>query len=307
MFMKEIDIYTLKDEFKLELLAGERGLHNKIASEDLHRPGLELTGFYRFFPHERIQVIGKQEMSYFHSLFPSMQKRRLNEYFRLAPPCVIVTRAQTEIPYFQEYAEKYQVPLLRTTDKTTNFISEVNNFLEKKLAVEQGIHAVCVNVFGVGIIIRGQSGVGKSELALSLIERGHRLISDDLVILKRIGPVALIGSHNGTNKEFLSLRGIGIINILRLYGSGSLQNETKINLDIELVPWVEGTYYDAIGREENQKNYLGIDVPTIQIPIRPGRDVASLVEVAAKNWRLKQEGYHAFKDFENRLHDQTNE
>jgi len=299
--MKEISISVLKNDFHLELLAGEEGLNNVITSEDIHRPGLEVTGFYDHFPKERIQVLGRQELSYLRLSPIETQVKRIREYVSLCPPCIIVTRSLPIEPFMIEACNEYNVPLLRTNDKSTNLISEVNNYLEKALAQEIGVHGVCVNVYGVGILIRGKSGIGKSELALSLIERGHRLISDDLVILKKIGPVALIGSHNNTNKEFLSLRGIGLVNILRLYGSGSSQSETKINLDVELVPWENGTYYDAMGAEESYVSYLGIEVPTIVLPIRPGRDIASLIEVAAKNWRLKSEGYDAFIDFHQRL------
>lgn len=157
-------------------------------------------------------------------------------------------------------------------------------------------------MFGVGILIRGESGIGKSEIALSLIERGgHRLGADDLVILKRIGPVALIGTHNEVNQDFLSLRGSGFINVSRFYGAGAIQGETKINLDVCLSNWEKGIYYDAVGVYEKHSKYLGIDLPLIELPIRPGRDITSLIEVAAKNWRLKQQGYKVVYNFYNRF------
>jgi HPr kinase/phosphorylase len=184
-------------------------------------------------------------------------------------------------------------------------MSKLNTYLKKVLSKEIGVHGVCINVFGVGILLRGKSGIGKSELALALIERGHRLISDDLVILKQIGPEVLVGTHNETNRKFLSLRGIGLINFTRIYGYGSYQEETKIELDILISPWEENTYYDAVGTEEKKVKYLDIEVKHIEIPIRPGRDLAGLIEVAARNLKLKNDGYDPLKEFQKRLEDKN--
>lgn len=299
--MKEIQISKIQEKFGLEIIAGKKGLNRTIASEDIHRPGLEMTGFYSYFPKERIQIIGLQEMTYFSSLPFELQQSRLQEYVELDPPCVILTRNLQYAPCFKTLFDSYNIPLLRTRDKSTNFISELNNYLEKELAQEIGIHGVCVNVFGVGMLIKGKSGIGKSEIVLSLIERGHRLIADDLVILKKIGPVALIGTHNHYNKDIVSLRGIGLVHIPRLYGSGSVQEETKINLEIELTPWEDGVYYDGVRMVETTTEYLGITVPQITLPISPGRDMASLIEVAAKNWRLHAQGYNTVEEFQSRL------
>lgn len=300
--MKAIDIKKLITEFKLEVLAGKEGMENEsITSEEIYRPGLELTGFYDFLPKDRIHILGKQEMTYLLSLKVNDQHERLNKYFKLKPPCIIITRNLPVTDYFLHLANQNNITILRTMEITTDFITTLYSYFQKELANELAIHGVCVNVFGVGILIRGESGIGKSEVALSLIERGHRLVSDDLVILRKIGPTALIGTHNGVNHEFLSLRGIGFVNIPRLYGAGSIQNETKINLDVCLLPWEKGTYYDAVGLEERTSSYLDANVPLIELPIRPGRDIASLIEVAAKNWRLKQQGYSAIEDFYNRF------
>jgi len=300
--MKVIDVNKLINKFNLEVIAGEEGIDNQsISSEEIYRPGLEFTGFYDFLPKDRIHILGKQEMTYLLSLKVNDQQERLNKYFELNPPCIIITRNLPVTDFLIRAANAHKVTVLRTKEITTNFITALYSFFQKELAIEQAIHGVCVNVFGVGILIRGESGIGKSEVALSLIERGHRLVADDLVILKKIGPTALIGTHNGVNHEFLSLRGIGFVNIPRLYGAGSIQNETKINLDVCLLPWEKGTYYDAVGLEERTSSYLDANVPLIELPIRPGRDIASLIEVAAKNWRLKQQGYSAIEDFYDRF------
>ncbi|WP_176397857.1 HPr(Ser) kinase/phosphatase [Bacillus cereus] len=299
--MKNLTLTHLKKEFQLEILAGDNELNKEIYSEEIHRPGLEVTGFYKYFPKERIQLMGKQETTYLFSLKEKEQKERIRSYLKLQPVCIIITRGLEVTDYFIEQAKNEGVVIFRTTDKTTNFMSSLYSYLQKNLAQEMAIHGVCVNVYGVGVLIRGTSGIGKSEIALSLIERGHRLVSDDIVLLKKIGPVALIGTHNDVNSEFLSLRGIGFINVLRLYGSGAIQNETKINLDIHLSPWDDEKQYDAVGIDNKKSEYLETEIPLLEIPIRPGRDIASLIEVAAKNWRLQQQGYNTLDDFYSRF------
>jgi HPr kinase/phosphorylase len=299
--MEAITIKHLAAKLKLEILAGGQGLDCIIDNDDIHRPGLELTGYFEFFPNERIQLLGKQEITYLHSLTKKERDERIGQLIQKHPPCIIITRNQEGLDYLIKHCNDVGVALLRAKEKTTNVISKLNNYLGKELAKSIGIHAVCVNVFGVGLLILGESGIGKSESALSLIEKGHRLISDDLVILKRVAPETLIGTHNQNNRDFLSLRGIGMINVSRLYGSGAFQEETTINLDIVLSAWDEKKYYDAIGHSSELVEYLEVAVPNIEIPVRPGRDIVSLIEVAAKNWRLEQQGYNAVNEFKERL------
>ncbi len=302
--MNTITIRQLVEKLKLEILAGEQGLDCVIDNDDIHRPGLELTGYFNFFPSERIQLLGKQEITYLHTLTEEERDERIGTVIKKHPPCIIITRNQEGLDYLIKHCNEEGVALLRSKEKTTRIIGILNNYLGRELAKSIGIHAVCMNVFGVGLLIRGESGIGKSESALSLIEKGHRLISDDLVILKRIGAETLIGTHNQNNRDFLSLRGIGMINVPRLYGSGSFQDETTINLDIELSAWDEKKYYDAIGHPIETVEYLDVSVPHLEIPVRPGRDISSLIEVAAKNWRLEQQGYNALQEFTERIHNQ---
>lgn len=299
--MKKIQIKDLVDKFQLEVLAGESGLDRQITEDDIHRPGLEFTGFIEYFPNNRIQLLGRQEIDYLHSLTHEERDRRIGNVVRLHPPCFIITRGQEGLTYFEKHCMEEGIPLLRTSQKTTKFISKVNNFLEKSLAKEIGVHGVCLNVFGVGILLRGDSGIGKSEAALALVERGHRLVSDDLVILKQIDPETIIGTHNQSNSGFLSLRGIGLVDIPRMHGTGSVQDETEVNLDILLSPWKDKHHYDALGFEKHTVTYLDVTIRHIEIPVRPGRDVAGLITTAAKNWRLQQQGYDALAEFENRL------
>lgn len=299
--MNTITVRQLVEKLKLEIVAGEQGLDQLIDNDDIHRPGLELTGYFKYFPSERIQLLGRQEITYLHSLTKAQRDERIGNIIKEHPPCIIITRNQEGLAYLIKHCNEEGVALLRAKEKTTRVISKLNNYLEKELAKSIGIHAVCMNVFGVGLLIRGESGIGKSEAALSLIEKGHRLIADDLVILKRIDLDTLIGTHNQTNRDFLSLRGIGMINVPRLYGSGAFQDETTINLDIVLSAWDVKKYYDGIETTKEIIEYLDVPVPHIEIPIRPGRDIASLIEVAAKNWRLEQQGYTALNEFYERI------
>ena len=276
--MNKITVRQLAQKLKLENLAGDEGLNNIIESDEIHRPGLELTGYFKFFPNKRIQLLGRQEITYLHSLTIEERDERIGNVIRKRPPCIIITHNQEGLTYLIKHCNEEGVALLRAKENTTRVISKLNNYLEKELAESIGIHAVCLDVFGVGILIRGVSGIGKSESALALIEKGHRLISDDLVILKSIDNETLIGTHNGTNRDFLSLRGIGMINVPRLYGSGSFQDETVIDLDIVLSAWDEKKYYDAIEHQIEFVEYLDVSVPHIEIPVRsnPGREIAMM-------------------------------
>jgi len=299
--MQSIAIQELVDKFHLEVVAGKEALSGAVVSDDIHRPGLEFTGYLDYFPNNRIQVLGRQEITYLHSLTEEQRDRRIGDVVARKPPCFIITRKQQGLDYMTLYCNRYRVPLLRTEQKTTSFISRLNAYLERELAPEQTLHAVCMNIFGVGVILRGESGIGKSEIALSLIERGHRLISDDIVILKKIGPETLIGTHNGNNREMLQLRGIGFIDVTRLFGSGSFQEETGIQLEIGLTPWDDFAETDLLGLTQKSVEYLETSIPQIEIPVRAGRNIAALVEVACKNWRLLQQGYSALDVFEQRV------
>lgn len=299
--MKTITVQDLVDKFHLEVIAGAAKLDTRIESDDIHRPGLEFTGYLDYFPKERVQILGRQEITYLHSLTKDERDQRIGAVVAMAPPCFIITRGQAGLDYLTLYCERHQIPLLRTELKTTSFISRLNSFLERVLAPEEVLHAVCMNIFGVGIILRGTSGIGKSEVALALIERGHRLVSDDIVLVKKIGAETLIGTHNVNNRELLQLRGIGFVDVTRLYGSGAYQEETTINLDIFLTNWEDYAKTELLGIEEQTAYYLDVQVPQIDIPVRPGRNIAALIEVACKNWRLKTQGYDALETFERRI------
>ena len=299
--LKSITVQELVNRFSLEVLAGATELHREITKSRVHRPGLEFVGFFDYFPQAHVQLLGRKEITYLHRLTEEERNHHIGNIVKYHPPCFIVTRSQDGLKYLKKYCEEEGIPLLRTPAATTKFQELLDGYLAKALAEEIAIHGVCVNVSGIGILLRGKSGVGKSETAHTLIRRGHRLVADDLVVLKRINPETILGTHNGKTKEFLALRSIGLINVSRLYGRSAFQEETRIVLDIELKKWEHDALNNELELEPKFSEYLDVKIPYIEIHMQPGRDVAGLVEAAANNWYLRQQGYSAAEDFMKRL------
>jgi HPr kinase/phosphorylase len=299
--LKSITVKELVHRFSLEVLAGGEQLHREITKPRVHRPGLEFVGYFDYFPQAEVQLLGRREITYLHRLSEDERNHHIGNIVKYHPPCFIVSRNQDGLKYLIKYCEEESIPLLRTPLATTKFLDLVNGFLSKTLAEEIAIHGVCVNVSGIGVLLRGKSGVGKSETAHTLIRRGHRLVADDLVVLKRINPETLLGTHNGKTKEFLALRSIGLINVSRLYGRSAFQDETRIVLDIELKKWEQDALNNELELEPKFTEYLDVKIPHIEIQLQPGRDVAGLVEAAANSWYLRQQGYSAAEEFMKRL------
>ncbi|MBO9607238.1 MAG: HPr(Ser) kinase/phosphatase [Paenibacillaceae bacterium] len=299
--MKTVTVQHLVDRFQLEVLAGSGQLHREITKPRAHRPGLEFVGYFDFFPHAHVQVLGSKEITYLHKLTEEERNHHIGNIVNYHPPCFVVTRNLEGLKYLQKYCEEEGIPLLRSPLPTARFLDLTDAFLSKALAPEIAVHGVCVNVSGIGILLRGKSGVGKSETAHSLIRRGHRLVADDIVILKKTGPETILGTHDGKTKEFLALRSIGLINVSRLYGRSAFQDETRIVLDVELTKWQDNALYNELELEQKFTEYMDIRIPHIEIQLQPGRDVAGLVEAAANNWYLRQQGYSAAEDFMKRL------
>ena len=299
--LKSITVQELVNRFSLEVLAGATELHREIAKTRVHRPGLEFVGYFDYFPQAHVQLLGRKEITYLHRLTEEERNHHIGNIVKYHPPCFIVTRNQDGLKYLKKYCEEEGIPLLRTPAATTKFQELLDGYLAKTLAEEIAIHGVCVNVSGIGVLLRGKSGVGKSETAHTLIRRGHRLVADDLVVLKRINPETILGTHNGKTKEFLALRSIGLINVSRLYGRSAFQEETRIVLDIELKKWEHDALNNELELEPKFSEYLDVKIPYIEIHMQPGRDVAGLVEAAANNWYLRQQGYSAVEDFMKRL------
>ncbi|MBS4207046.1 HPr(Ser) kinase/phosphatase [Bacillus sp. FJAT-50079] len=300
--MKSITVEKLVQVFSLEVLTGADQLRRPINRSRTHRPGLEFIGYFDFFPKKRVQILGQKEINYLHELSEEERKLRIGNIVKYRPPCFIVTTQQEGLTYLTQFCAEEGIPLLRTHERTPEFIAKLDGYLTKALAPETAVHGVCLNVFGMGILLRGHSGIGKSEIAHTLIGRGHRLVADDIVVLKKISPQTILGTHNEKNKEFLALRSIGLLNVVRVYGNKAFQDETRIALDIELTKWQKNSLNNELELESKFTEYLGVKIPHIEIQLQPGRDVVGLIEAAANNWNLRQQGYSAMEEFMSRLH-----
>jgi HPr kinase/phosphorylase len=302
----EVKILTVENlirKFSLKVLAGENQLHQTISQTRSHRPGLEFVGHFDFFPTERVQILGKKEITYLHKLSLEERQMRIGNIVKYHPPCFIVTAAQEGLTYLTQYCVEEGIPLLCTEEpqSTTEFIWKLDAYMIKALAPEIAVHGVCINVYGMGILLRGKSGIGKSEIAHTMIGRGHRLVADDIVVLKKLSPRTILATHDGKTKEFLALRSVGLLNVVRLYGRKAFQDETRISLDIELTKWQKNSLHNELDHESKFTEYMDVSIPHIEIQLQPGRDVAGLIEAAANNWLLKQEGYSAAEEFMQRL------
>lgn len=294
--MFTVKLKTLMEEFHLEpVCMSESAGDIDITTSDVNRPGLQLSGYMEYFGTDRIQIIGKVEMTYLASLSPQDRKKRLDDYFRTGFPCLVIARDQDPFPEMMEASEKYSIPILRTKDITSRFMSGLIRYLYVMLAPRISMHGVLVEVYGEGILILGESGVGKSETALELVKRGHRLIADDLVEIRRVSDTTLLGAAPENIRHLIEIRGIGIVDVKHLFGMGAVKMQENINLVIKLELWKEGKMYDRLGLEDHFTDILGISVPSLVIPVRPGRNLAIIVEVAAMNHRQKKMGYNAAK------------
>lgn len=291
----------LLDNFNLKLVAGKDGVHREITTSDIARPGIQITGFFKYYPKERLQLIGKTEMAYFLELDEETKRERFDRLCTDVTPGIVVTR-DMEIPEIMiEAANQSGVPILHSPRKTTRVISRLTNYLEVKFAPSTAIHGVLVDIYGVGVLITGQSGVGKSETALELVKRGHRLVADDSVEIRQEDYDSLIGNSPPLIEHLLEIRGLGIINVMTLFGAGAVRNFKKISFIIHLEIWDEKKQYDRLGLDEEYMKIMDVNVPKATIPVRPGRNLAVIIEVAAMNFRLKRMGVNAAEEFSERL------
>ena len=267
-----------------------------ISEKDVNRLGLELTGFFDFFNNTRLVIMGRTENAYLSGLSSDERYKILNGVFSFKPPAVIITRNIEPYPELIRAAKKNFVPILRTAEITSNFIADIVEFLDIKLAPRITRHGVLVEVYGQGIYIVGDSGVGKSETAIELIQRGHRLVADDSVQIRKINDKKLIGSAPKNIRHFIELRGVGIINARRIFGMGSIKVTQEIDLVVNLEMWNSSKIYDRMGMENEYTEILGVNIPIVTIPVTPGRNLAIIVEVAAMNNRQKKMGYNAAKE-----------
>lgn len=292
-----VTVKSIIDEFLLETIYVPHDPDKIIIDEkEVTRPGAQLMGFYEYFNSERVQVFGNMEYAYLHTLDDNTRKDRLEMLFSKNVPCVIVARGHSIYPEMKESAEKYGVPLLRTKDGTSSFLSALIAFLSMNLAPRITRHGVLIEVYGEGILILGESGVGKSETAIELVKRGHRLVADDAVEIRKTSNVTLVGSSPVNIRHFIELRGIGIINARRLFGMGAVKVSQNIDLIVELEIWDSNKVYDRMGMDNQYASILGVKIPSLTIPVKPGRNLAVILEVAAMNNRQKKMGYNAAQE-----------
>ncbi|MFS0576681.1 HPr(Ser) kinase/phosphatase [Sporosarcina sp. 179-K 3D1 HS] len=299
--MRTLTVADIVRKFPVEVLVGEDHLNRVLKKTKVRRPGLEFLDKFDFIAKDHVQILGKNEINYLHTLSDEECKLRIHNIVYYNPPCIIITSQQEEPLGLRQFCTRENIPVLRTPDSMTEMSAKLDAYVVKAMAPEIAIHGVCVNVAGIGVLLRGKSGVGKSETAHILIGRGHRLVADDIVVLKKLSPQTLLGTHDEKNKEFLALRSIGLLNVVRLYGRAAFQEETRIALDIELTEWQENSLNNELEVDTKYKMYMDVPVPHIQIQLQPGRDVAGLIEAAANNWYLQQQGYSAAEEFMKRL------
>ena len=279
----------------------ENGDEIKICSPDVQRPGLALSGFFEGFEDTRIEVIGRAEHAFLASLSDKERAERVRAFMSMRPAALVFS---TDLPVFDEvikFAEEFSVPVLSSEMRTSSLIAAIIGFLHVELAPRITRHGVLVEVYGEGLLLLGDSGVGKSETAIELVKRGHRLIADDAVEIKRVSATTLVGSAPKIIRHYIELRGIGIVDVKRLFGMGAVKDTEKVDLVINLEPWVQGKMYDRLGIDDETIEILGINVPSITIPVRPGRNLAIILEIAAMNNRQKRMGYNTAQEFNKQL------
>ena len=297
-----VTVERIKNEFALEEIYSPYNCAEKeIISNDVNRPGLNFTGEYDYYDEKRIQIIGNAEYGYINKLTTEQKIAVFEEFMSRKPPLVVIARMNDVLPEMLSAAKKHGVFVMRTADSTSDFIAGIISFLNVELAPRITTHGVLVEAYGEGILILGESGVGKSETAIELVKRGHRLIADDAVEIRRVSAKTLVGSAPANIRHFVELRGIGIINVKEIFGVGSVKATEKIDMVINLEQWDNKKVYDRIGLDNEKKEILGISVDCLTIPVCPGRNLAIIIEVAAMNHRQKRMGYNAAQELMKQL------
>ena len=293
--------HSLKEKLKLKLLLPGVSLERKIRSAEIHRPGLAFTGYYNYFAFDRIQILGKTEVSFLHKLSARAKKKNLIKFFSYKIPCIIVSKNQKLPADFLKLAEERRVPIFKSPLQTSKLVSQITVFIEEENAPTLSLHGTFVDVYGTGILLLGKSSIGKSETALELVERGHRLVADDIVEIKRQSTDELLGSSCERIQHHMEIRGIGIVNVKTIFGVGAIRNHKKINMVVTLEHWDQKNEYERTGLETQYYEILGVKLPHLILPVRPGRNIPVLVEIAALNERLKRMGDHSARELNRKL------
>ena len=304
---EELKIDKIIEKMELKLLTPDIETGDKVVTvPDINRPALQLTGFFDHFDSERVQVIGHVEAAYMETLDEETRKDRYEQLMSYNIPCIVFCRSMMPDAQMIEAAREYQIPLLQTDKATSSFEAEIIRWMKVMLAPTISIHGVLVDVYGEGVLITGESGIGKSEAALELIKRGHRLVTDDVVQISKVSDETLIGTAPEITRHFIELRGIGIIDVKTLFGVESVKETQGIDMVIHLEDWDKDKEYDRFGLEEEYTEILGNKVVCHNLPVRPGRNLAVIVESAAVNWRQKKMGYNAARALYNRVQNNIN-
>lgn len=305
--MEELDtmaVITTRDvmeKFNLELVSGEEGIGRAISTSDISRPGLEMAGYFTHYPANRVQLLGKTELSFFELLPPEIKLERMRLLCSQDTPAIIISRGMEVPEELIKSSNEEHVPVFKTKMTTTKFSSRLTNYLEGRFAPMTAAHGVLVDVYGIGVLIMGKSGVGKSETALELVKKGHRLVADDCVEIRQESENLLIGSAPPLLEHLLEIRGVGIIDVMTLFGASAIRPYKRITLIIELEIWDPEKVYDRLGLEEEKMKLIDTELTKLTIPVRPGRNLAVIIEVAAMNYRLKRMGVNAAEEFSRRL------
>ncbi len=300
--MASVSLKNIIDEFNLEELTSFGNTEDILISvADVTRPGLQLSGSYEHFGADRIQLLGNMEMAYLDAQTAEDRMYKLDQLMSRGIPCLVISRQHEPFVELLECSRRYSVPLLRTPEVTSVFMSALIKYLNVELAPETTLHGVLVEIYGEGILMLGESGVGKSETAMEIVKRGHRLIADDLVEVRRVSDTTLLGQAPEIIRHLIEIRGLGILDVKELFGVSSIKQQESIDFVIKLELWDERKSYERLGINEETTDILGIRVPSITIPVRPGRNLAIIVEVAAINFRQRRMGYNAAEELTKRL------
>jgi len=286
-----------KKKLDLKIVTGEEFLSKKkIIISDINRPGLALAGFFDYFPFERIQIFGKTEFTYLKKIGKEKSQKVLNKLFSYNICCVIISRSLKPPFNFEMIAKKNKIPVIISSVFTTKLISSIMIYLERKLAPKITIHGTFIDVYGIGVLLIGRSGIGKSEITLELIKRGHRLISDDIIEIRKMSDDVLEGFGLDVIQHHMEIRGVGIIDVKNLFGVGAVRGSQKVELIVHLEEWEKSKNYERLGMEEQYEEMLGVKVPKIILPVKPGRNMSVIIEVAAMTQRLKSQGYNPARE-----------
>lgn len=297
----KVSILQLIEDLNLKVVYMPEDREYFVESEDVNRTGLPLAGYFEYFPYERIQIIGRTEYTYFKNIDEQRRLEILDKFFSYEVPVLIITRDLDVDEDIIEKARMYKRVVLSSDCNTTRFINRLSNYLDNKLAPHVTIHGVLVDVYGIGVLIKGESSIGKSETALELIQKGHRLVADDAVEIRKVDDKRLMGQAPEILRHYMEIRGIGIIDVRSLYGVGAIKTQKMIDLVIELESWNQQKYYDRLGLDREYEEILGQKVEKLVIPVKPGRNTSMIIEVAAMNYRQKGMGYDAAQEFTKKL------